>query len=331
MALTGAQAFSRLEVSRSTTYGVADASERVYMENFRLKVFRTLAENLSFRRAGEQLNLTQPAVTLQIKSLEEELSVRLLDRTGNRVSLTPAGKVLLKHANAIAERVAEAQEELAALSGDHSGELRVGASTSIAQYVLPQLLGQFQRQFPRVRISVVSGNTEVVVGHLVSQRIEIGLIEGPALRRDVHTEPFLEDELILLMPANHPWASLPVISATQIKGQPLVIRELGSGTRRVLERALEKAGIRKHELNVVMELDSTEAILSSVEAGLGVGFVTRWAVIPRLPLGKIRTAPVKGLRIPRNFLLLYPSGPKPLGIPGAFRQFALDFRYSPPK
>lgn len=301
------------------------------MENFRLKVFRTVATNLNFRRAGEQLHLTQPAVTLQIKSLEEELSVRLLDRTGSHVSLTPAGKILLKHANAIAERVAEAQEELAALNGEHAGELRIGASTSIAQYVVPQLLGQFQRQFPRVRISVVSGNTEVIVGHLITERIEIGLIEGPALRRDVRTEPFLDDELVLVMPANHPWVSLPAISVGQIKRQPLVIRELGSGTRRVLETALVKAGIHKHDLNVVMELDSTEAILSSVEAGLGIGFVTRWAVIPRLPLGKMTTAPVKGLRIARNFLLLYPAGPKPLGIPGAFRQFALDFRYSPPK
>lgn len=107
------------------------------MENFRLKVFRAVATNLNFRRAGEQLHLTQPAVTLQIKSLEEELSVSLLDRTGNRVSLTPAGEILLKHANAIAERVAEAQEELAALNGEHAGELRIGASSSIAQYVVP--------------------------------------------------------------------------------------------------------------------------------------------------------------------------------------------------
>lgn len=178
---------------------------------------------------------------------------------------------------------------------------------------------------------MVSGNTEVIVGHLITKRIEIGLIEGPALRRDVRTEAFLDDELVLVMPANHPWISLPTIPVAQLKGQPLVIRELGSGSRRVLETALEKAGLKKHDLNVVMELDSTEAILSSVEAGLGIGFVTRWAVIPRLPLGKMKTAPVKGLRIARNFLLLYPAGPKPLGIPGAFRQFALDFRYSPPK
>lgn len=299
------------------------------MENFRLKVFRTVAEHLSFRRAGEELKLTQPAVTLQIKALEEELSVRLLDRSGQKVSLTPAGRILLKHANAIADQVAEAEEELAAFRGEHVGDLRVGASSSIAQYMLPRLLGQFQKLFPRVRVSVISGNTEQIVEHLVSERIMIGLIEGPALRRDVRTEPFLEDELILVMPSGHAWASLPYVSVDKVKGQPLLLREHGSGTRRVLEAALEKVGIRRHHLNVAMELDSTEAILSSVEAGLGIGFVSRWAVIPRLPLGRIKTVSVKGLRIPRNFLLVYPSGPKPRGVCGEFRELALQFQYPP--
>jgi len=300
------------------------------MENFRLKVFRTVADTLSFRRAGEQLKLSQPAVTLQIKALEEELSVRLLDRTGNRVALTPAGRILLKHAQAIAEQVLEAQSELAALTGEHAGELSLGASTSIAQYVLPLILGQFRRRFPRIRISVVSGNTEVIVRHLIAGKIEIGLIEGPALRRDVRTEPFLEDELILAMPAAHLWARQQSISIAQLKGQPLLLREHGSGTRRVLEAALEKAGLPKRTLNISMELDSTEAILSSIEAGLGIGFVTRWAVLPRLPLGRLRTAPVDGLRIQRKFLLLYPTGPKPHGVAGDFRQFALDVPYTLP-
>ncbi|HTZ48365.1 MAG TPA: LysR substrate-binding domain-containing protein [Verrucomicrobiae bacterium] len=301
------------------------------MENFRLKVFRTVADTLSFRRAAEQLRISQPAVTLQIKALEEELSVRLLDRSGKRVALTDAGGVLLKHARAMAEQVTRAQEELATLTGDHAGELKIGASTSIAQYVLPQLLGQFRRLFPRVRISVVSGNTEVVVKHMISEEIEIGLIEGPALRRDVRTEPFLEDELILVMPAKHRLAKLPAISVEQLNGEALLLREHGSGTRRVLETAFEKAGIARRKLNVVMELDSTEAILSSVEAGLGIGLVTRWAVLPRLPLGRIRTAPVKGLRILRKFLLLYPAGPKPRGAAGDFRELALKFPYVSPE
>jgi LysR family transcriptional regulator, transcriptional activator of the cysJI operon len=300
------------------------------MENFRLKVFRTVAEHLSFRRAGEELGLSQPAVTLQIKALEEELSVRLLNRSGNRVSLTPAGRIVQKRAAMIARQITETEAELAALDGQYAGELRLGASTSIAQYVLPRLLGEFQRQFPRVRLSVLSGNTERIVNQLLSERITIGLIEGPALRPDVRTEPLLEDELVLVMSAKHEWADRPFIAVDQLRGQPLLIREHGSGTRRVLESALAKAGLKKPDLNVVMELDSTEAILSSVEANLGIGFVTHWAVVPRLPLGRIKSVPVKGLRITRDFSLLYPTGPKPPGIPGAFRRFALEFQYSLP-
>jgi LysR family transcriptional regulator, transcriptional activator of the cysJI operon len=300
------------------------------MENSRLRVFRSVAQHLSFRRAGEELGLTQPAVTLQIKALEEELSVRLLNRSGNRVSLTPAGLIVQKHAKTIAAQIAKALDELSAFKGEHAGELHLGASTSIAQYVLPQLLGEFQRQCSQVRVSVISGNTEQIVNHLLAERIAIGLIEGPVSRREVRTEPVLKDELVLAMSAKHEWANRQTISIEQLKGQPLLIREHGSGTRRVMEAALTKAGLKKCDLNVTMELDSTEAILSSVEANLGIGFVTQWAVVPRLGLGRIKTAPIKGLRILRNFSLVYPAGPKPTGIPGAFLRFAMEYRYALP-
>jgi len=294
------------------------------MENFRLKVFRSVCEHLSFRRAAEELHMSQPAVTQQIKALEDELSIRLLDRTGGRVVLTPAGRILKKRANEIAELAALTQEELASLGGEHSGLLRAGASTSIAQYVLPRMLGCFQREHPRVKLQIRSGNTEQVVEWLIEGQIAIGLIEGPALRKDVRVEPFMEDELVLLYPANHPWKKRDSLTIQDLKGAPFLLRERGSGTRRVLEAALEKAGLKTKDLEVVMELDSSEAIISSVKSGLGIGFVTRAAVLPRLPLGKIATATIQGLRIPRNLSLVSPIGPKPEGLAGAFRQFTLE-------
>ena len=139
------------------------------------------------------------------------------------------------------------------------------------------------------------------------------------------TEPFLADELVLIVPAKHAWTNGTVITMEDLKNAPLLLREHGSGTRRVLEMALEKAGLKKPFTNVTMQLDSTEAIISSVEAGLGIGFVSRWAVDRRLPLGRIKKARVSGLRIPRNFCLVYPSGPEPRGTPGAFRQFVLEY------
>lgn len=294
------------------------------MENFRLKVFRSVCEHLSFRRAAEELHLSQPAITQQVKALEDELGTRLFDRTGGRVVLTPAGRILKKRAAELAELAARTQEELAALSGEHSGLLSAGASTSIAQYVLPRMLGGFKRQHPKVKLQIRSGNTEQVVEWLVEGRISIGLIEGPALRKDLRVEAFMEDELVLLFPAVHPWSKRKELTVADLKDAPFLLRERGSGTRRVLEQALEKAGLKMREIDVAMELDSSEAIISSVEMGLGIGFVTRAAVLPRLPLGKIATARIKGLRIPRNFSFVYPAGPKPDGLAGALRKFTLE-------
>jgi DNA-binding transcriptional LysR family regulator len=294
------------------------------MENFRLKVFRSVCAHLSFRRAAEELHLSQPAVTQQINALEDELSIRLLDRSGGRVVVTPAGRILKKHALEVAELIAVTQEELASLNGEHSGILRAGSSTSIAQYVLPRMLGCFKREQPRVKLQIRSGNTEEVVEWLIKGEIAIGLIEGPALEKGVSLEPFMEDELVLLYPANHPWKDREFLTVQDLKDAPFLLREQGSGTRRVLETALKKAGLKTNDLEVVMELDSTEAIISSVESGLGIGFVTREAVLPRLPLGKIATAEIKGLRIRRNFSLVYPAGPKPGGLAGAFREFTIQ-------
>jgi len=241
--------------------------------------------------------------------------------------LTPAGRILKKRAIELAEMVALTIGELAVLSGEHSGVLRAGSSTSIAQYVLPKMLGCFKREHPRVKLQVRSGNTEEVVEWLIEGRIAIGLIEGPALRKDVRTEPFMEDELVLLFPANHPWSKRKSLTIQNLKGAPFLLRERGSGTRRVLETALEKAGLKIKDIDVAMELDSSEAIISSVESGLGIGFVTRAAVLPRLPLGKIATAGIDGLRIRRNFSLVYPVGPKPEGLAGAFRKFTLEHAF----
>lgn len=170
------------------------------LENFRLKVFRAVAEHLNFRKAAEHLFLTQPAITLQIKALENDLGVRLFDRSANRVTLTAQGSILLRYANKIAQLAAEAQQKLSSDDGRFSGELSLGVSTTIAQYVLPRLIGAFLSEHPRVQLSLHSGNTEEVVKLLVDGKVSIGLIEGPARERGVHVEPFMSDELVLIAP-----------------------------------------------------------------------------------------------------------------------------------
>ena len=205
------------------------------LENFRLVVFRKVAEQRSFRKAAEELYLTQPAVSLQIKALEEDLGIQLFDRSGAHIELSPAGKVLLACAGQVSSLLVQAEQDIAALSGDQGGELALGASTTIAQYVLPRLLGEFCREHPRVRPTMISGNTEQVVDALEKQRIVLGFIEGPVRRRDVKTEPFLRDELILIVPAAHEWAERATIASAEIGTIPLLMRERGSGTRLVIE------------------------------------------------------------------------------------------------
>jgi len=299
------------------------------VENFRLKVFRTVAELMSFRKAAEALHLSQPAVSQQIHALEEESGMRLFDRSGGeghgtQISLTEAGRVLLQYANHAAQTMAEAQRALAALNHDVAGELRLGASTTVAQYVLPRILGAFLRQHPHVQLSLTSGNTERVVEAVAEEKVMLGIIEGPAMRREVKTERMVQDEMVLIVNPMHSWAASRVpIRTDDLLQVPLLLRERGSGSRRVVERALKQVGISLKSLRVAMELDSTEAIISGVEADLGVGFVSRWAIAKVLRLGTVRTVRVDGLKIARDFSFIRLAGTDPAGTAGAFQRFAL--------
>ena len=300
------------------------------MENFRLRVFRAVAEELSFRKAAEALHLSQPAVSQHVRALEEESGVQLFDRArgaghGSQISLTEAGRVLLKYASAAAETMVEARRALAALNDEVVGPLRLGASTTVAQYVLPRILGAFLRQYPQVKLSLVSGNTERIVEAVVAEKITLGIIEGPAMRREVKTERMVTDEMVLIVSPNHAWAARKggAIAAAELAKAPLLLRERGSGSRRVVERALKRVGLPLRSLAVAMELDSTEAIISGVEAELGVGFVSQWAVQKVLRLGTVRVVAVEGVEILRDFSFVRLAGAEVTGAAAAFQRFAM--------
>src|ERR1700761_3367591 len=293
------------------------------MENFRLKVFRVVATHLNFSRAAEELLLTQPAVTQQIKALEDEYGVPLFDRSGGRIALTPGGAALLPFAEKLKAISHEAFAAVASAAGKHGGKLALGASQTIGQYLLPKLVAGFLRENPRISITAASGNSDAMLEALVAHRIQLALIEGPALRKDIHVEPFMEDQMVLVVPASHEWADHE-IDISLLKAAPLLMREFGSGSRRVVENALAKAGLKKKEINVRMELDSTEGLLSAVEAGLGVTFVSIWAVRNLISLGTLKKARVRNLKLSRMFSLAYPAGPAPTGSAGAFRVFLLS-------
>jgi DNA-binding transcriptional LysR family regulator len=293
------------------------------MENFRLKVFRTAARHLNFRVAAEDLHLTQPAITQQVKALESELGAALFDRAGGKLSLTAAGKALLPFADQLAEVAQLAQQAVAETSNCNAGVLKIAASQTIGQYLLPRLVAAFLVENPKVAVSILGGNTQTVLEALSDHRAQIALIEGPALRQDVHVEPFMEDHMVCVVPAGHPWADSEV-QLEQIKGIPIVTRELGSGSRRIVEQALENAGLPTKSLNIYMTFDSTEGMLSAVEAGLGIAFVSRWAVRNQLALGTLHIAHVRGLKLSRRFSIATPAGPEPGSVAGAFHRFILE-------
>jgi DNA-binding transcriptional LysR family regulator len=188
--------------------------------------------------------------------------------------------------------------------------------------LLPRLLGEFRRENPRVQSTLISGNTEQIVEAVENQKIELGFIEGPARSRGVKTEPFLKDELVLIVSTAHEWAERASIPCSDLSAAPLLMRERGSGTRRVVEMALEWQGVKRNSLHIVMELDSTEAIKSAVEAGLGIGFISRWAIAKDLRLdNSFKIVEIEGLHIHRDLLIAYASGPEPLGLALEFRRF----------
>jgi len=294
-----------------------------FMENFRLRVFRTAAHHLNFRMSAEDLLLTQPAITQQIKALEAELGTALFDRAGGKLALTAAGSALLPFAERIAQLSSEAREAVATTIGGSAGTLTVAASQTIGQYLLPRLIAAFLLENPRVEIRILGGNTLVVLEALIDHRAQIALIEGPPLRQDVRVKPFMEDHMVCIVPAGHEWADEEVTLA-QLKQATLVTRELGSGSRRIVEQAIEQSGLNLRDLNVRMTFDSTEGLLSAVEAGLGIGFVSRWAVRNQLALGTLHIAHVRGLKLARVFSIATTAGPEPSGITGIFHRFILE-------
>ena len=299
------------------------------MENFRLKVFRAVAELASFRKASESLHLSQPAVSQHIHALEEELGCRLFDRSGTRTALTPAGKLLIKYAERSARILDEARIALSKLDGNLSGELRIGASTTVAQDILPRILGAFLKDNPRITLSVESGNTEEIVALLLRESIVLGMIEGPALSKEVHVEKFLEDRMVLIASTGHEWAGIGSVPVQALREVPLLLREHGSGSRRVVEQAIRRAGLPLNQLQIRMELDSTEAIVSGVEAGLGLGFVSEWAIGKALRLGTLVPVRVENLEIRRDLTLIHKLGPAPEGVAAAFQRFALAQNRTP--
>lgn len=266
-----------------------------------LRLFAAVVEQGGFTNAARALRLSQPAISKSLNELERQLHVSLIERGARGVKLTEAGRSLYDRARELfgVERVAE--RELRELRGLKRGTLRVAASTTIATYMLPPVLGRFRMRHPSVRIRVTSANTRSVLRRLLESRTDVALVEGPISDDAVDVIPWREDELVVIAHPEHPLAVQPEVGVEHLMRETVLVREPGSGTREVAERALARHGVR---LTRTMRLGGTEAIKQGVAAGLGVAIVSRAAAADQITLGRIVVVPVHGLQIRRELTQL---------------------------
>lgn len=291
------------------------------MADFRLKVFYTVAKRLSFTRAADELFISQPAITKHIHELENEFNAKLFERKGNRISLTKAGDLLFYFAEDVFERYEQVAFEINALDKRKEGSLRLGASTTVSQYIVAPLLAKFRNKFADVELSLITGNTTFIENALLNKDIEIGIIEGYSKNTEISYHSYLKDELVLVCSNKHPLTNRSGISLDELKALRFVKREYGSGTLEVIDHALKKAGLNPAELKVEIRLGSTESIKSYLLNASCVAFISVHAITEELKTGKLKVIDVDGLNIDRTFYIVTLQG-KITGLADLFFHFA---------
>ncbi len=278
------------------------------MFDFRLKVFDTVAKRLNFTKAANELNITQPAVTKHIKEIELNLNIKLFERNGTKIKLTKAGEILLKYTEEIFSVYQKMEFEIGQLQEKQKGTLRLGASTTIAQYVLPPILAEFRKRFPEIQLSLVIQNSEKIEDLLANQKIDIGLIEAQIKNRTFHYFPFMKDEIVLVSRQNHSISTKNNIKLDDLKNIPLVFREPGSGTLETIDLALKSKNIKLNELNIEIQLGSIESIKSYVLHSDALAFLSIQSILQELKNQTLTIIDIKNLVIERNFNFIIPEG-----------------------
>jgi DNA-binding transcriptional LysR family regulator len=294
------------------------------MDTRQLAAFCAVVERRSFSQAAERLGVTQPAVSLQVRALEKRLGTQLLDRSGRRVEPTEAGMRLYRGAQRLLALEQQVLDEIAGEGeGELTGELRLGASTGPAAVVVPQLLGEFQREHSGVHVALTVSDTQSIVDRVASRDLELGIVGASRRHRGVVFEPFFDDEVILACPPGHPFAGRTV-TIDELRGESLIVMQEGAGVRQIVEDALRELGLRLRDLDVRLELGLQESVRSAVQAGYGVTFISRSAVEPELSAGTLAAARVEGLDAKREISLARASGRTPTRAAEAFVAFARE-------
>ncbi|MGO1597055.1 MAG: LysR substrate-binding domain-containing protein [Sphingobacterium sp.] len=278
------------------------------MYDFRLKVFYIVAKRLSFTKAAEELYISQPAISKHIREIEGHYHLKLFDRNGNRIKLTTAGTTLLNRVERLWEIYDDIDRDLAVFSGQTTGCLRVGASTTVAQYFIPAFIASFRKLFPDVSVRLTTHNTEGIENMLNANRLDIGIVEGDTKLAHFKYDCVSKDEIVLCTRSANPHFRKTFIQPHELKALPLILREPGSGSRDVLSKALKNAGISLSQLQVEMELENTESIKSYLMNSDSLAFLSIHSIYKELKENELRVVELDGIDITRCFYFVTPHG-----------------------
>jgi DNA-binding transcriptional LysR family regulator len=272
----------------------------------RLKIFHTVAQLKSFTKAAQVLNLTQPAITFQIKNLEDHFQTRLFYRDANKISLTPSGKVFFRHVKNILDEYETAKKEIAKVSGKIRGEIRIGIASLLGKYLLPKLIGHFKNEHSLIEISMLVGNSGKLIQELKEHALDLVIVSEPISAQHFIVRPFLDDELVAIINPHHKWAKREFIEMDDLLTESFVDREEGSGTREVFKNFLSTRNISLKNLNVIMTMGGSEAVKSAIESGVAYGIVSNMAVSREIKMGLLKQVKIKDVVLKRKFLIVYP-------------------------
>ncbi len=275
------------------------------LDVYELNIFLTAAETENFSQAARQLSLTQPAVSMQVQSLEKKLGVTLFHRVGRTLSLTEQGKALIPLARDMVNRAIHIEEEIESLKGEVVGHLKIGCSTTTGKYFLPHLAARFRQRHPRVQMTIFNHSRDRVLDELCEGAVQLAVISSKPASRDSEFRHFLTDHVVFIVPAEHPWSQRDVIAPEELTQVDFILRDPESGTRQQTEVILREAGLSIDDLNIVLELGNSEAISMAVEEGMGVAFISRLVAQRGIELGKIKEVRVAGLNFEREVYIVH--------------------------
>jgi len=276
--------------------------------DYRDTVFLAVAEKLSFSKAAEDLFISQPAVTKHIKELERTYSMDLFERKGNKIYLTKAGKLTYRHLKAIAQQYRELTFELGSLGDAFKGELRIGASSTISQYIIPAVIADFHKRYPKIELYVYNGNSFAMEQKLLDKEIDMALVENAASQANIQYADFAMDEIIVVTASKSVYAKRKTLRLADLQEIPIVLRERGSGTLELIQRELMKQGIAVEKLNITVHLGSTEAIKHFMSNFDGIALVSDKAVEKELRSNQLTKLAIKDFTINRQLRLAYRQG-----------------------